>query len=110
MDGTKGVTDGDSGNSKVGRRRFLGGVGMSGLAAAGVIFGFAKPALALVSAGCCTLCCNPSQSMSQCESGSYYVWSCSESGGFLYCDCCEHNSPCSYGCNSTHFSSYSCQY
>jgi hypothetical protein len=93
-----------------GRRRFLAGVGASGLATAGVVFGFATPASALVSYQCCNLCCSPSHTLSECESGSYYVWECTTSGGYLYCNCCEHGNPCSYGCNTYHYSSAQCQY
>ncbi len=116
MDGTKRVTGG-KGGVRIGRRHFLAGAGASGLAAAGVVFGFAKPALALVNAGCCTLYCNPSHNLSQCETGTYYVWECTESSGYLYCNCCEHGNPgyrCSktpcQNCNSSNYSSYSCQY
>ncbi len=93
----------------LGRRGFLTGVGAGGLATAGAVFGFAPPASALVSRGCCNLCCSPSHSLGSCETGSYYEWECTESGGFLYCNCCEHGSPCSK-CNSSNYSSYSCQY
>jgi hypothetical protein len=94
--------------SGFGRRRFLTGVGAGGLTTAGAVFGFAQPASALVDAGCCTLCCSPSHSVSSCESGSHYVWTCSESY-YLFCQCCEHGSACSK-CTSSAYSSYSCSY
>jgi hypothetical protein len=90
------------------RRRFLAGVGASGLATAGAVFGFAQPASAEAFAGCCVLCCSPSHSVASCESGSHYVWTCSESA-YLFCSCCEHGQPCNK-CNSTNYSSYSCSY
>lgn len=94
---------------RLGRRGFLTGIGAGGLATAGAVFGFTPPASALVSAGCCGLCCNPSHSVSTCESGSYYVWECSESY-YLFCSCCEHGNPCGVGCNTSNYSSYSCSY
>lgn len=97
------------GKLSLGRRGFLTGVGAGGLATAGAVFGFTPPASALVSRGCCNLCCSPSHSLGSCETGSYYEWECTESGGYLYCNCCEHGSPCSK-CNSSNYSSYSCQY
>lgn len=110
MDGNNGLESGGKRGFRPGRRRFLAGVGAGGLATAGTVFGFASPASALVKAGCCTLCCKPSHSLSTCESGSHYVWECTESSGFLYCNCCEHGSPCTKGCNSSNYSSYQCQY
>jgi hypothetical protein len=96
---------------KLGRRRFLGGVGAGGLATAAAVFGFAPDANALVAAGCCGLICSPSHTLAQCESGAHYVWECTESGGFLYCNCCEHGWPAHPPpCNGTYYSSYSCQY
>jgi len=93
--------------SHVARRRFLGVVGGGGLATAATVFGFATPASATVKYGCCHLCCSPSHTVAQCESGFHYVWQCSESL-LVTCQCCEHQSPCRNGCNSTHYSSYSC--
>jgi hypothetical protein len=93
-----------------GRRTFLAGIGATGLAAAATIFGRATPASALVNAGCCTLCYSPSSShtMAQCESGTYYRWSCNYSGG-VYCDCCEHGT-LGDNCIGVTYSKYSCQY
>jgi len=99
----------DEPRPRVGRRWFLSGLGASGLASAAAVFGFTPSASALVSAGCCNLCCSPSHSVSTCESGSHYVWQCSESY-YLFCNCCEHGSPCVYGCSSSRYSSYSCAY
>ncbi len=110
MDRKNGLREGGKRGFRLGRRRFLTGVGAGGLATAGTVFGFATPASALVAYGCCTLCCKASHSLSTCESGAHYVWECTESSGFLYCNCCEHGSPCTNGCNSTHYSSAQCQY
>lgn len=92
-----------------GRRGFLAGVGASGLATAATIFGQATPASALVNAGCCNLCFSPSHSVSQCETGTYYVWSCPYGSEFLYCNCCEHGTS-GDNCIGVTYSSYSCQY
>lgn len=108
MDAKNGLMEALS-TPRVGRRRFLGGVGASGLAAAGVVFGFAGPAQALVPVGCCTLCCKSTGSLGSCESGSHYVWSCTIEND-LICDCCEHGNPCSTGCNSSNYSTAYCSY
>ena len=93
-----------------GRRRFLAGIGATGLAAAGTVFGRATAASALVKAGCCNLCYSSSSShtMAQCESGRYYVWYCNYSGG-VYCTCCEHGTTAD-SCSGVTYSKYSCQY
>lgn len=76
---------------KVGRRRFFGGLGAGGLAVAGAVFGRATPAEALIAVGCCNLCWDPSGTLSQCQSGTHYTWSCSITGGnHVVCTCCEH--------------------
>ena len=103
---------------RLGRRGFLTALGAGGLTTAGTVFGFATPASALVHYQCCRLCCNPSHSLSQCETGSHYVWECTTSGGYLYCNCCEHGNPCLNcgtrtpcpNCNSSNYSSAQCQY
>jgi len=94
-----------AGRPRVARRRFLGGVGAGGLATAATVFGFASPASAhTIPYGCCHLCCpNSGHTLAACESGFHYVWQCSESGGRT-CHCCEHKSPCTYGCSSIHYS------
>jgi hypothetical protein len=98
-----------AGSWKPGRRSFLAGIGASGLATAATIFGQATPASAIVSAGCCNLCFSPSHSVAQCETGRYYVWTCSYNSEYLYCDCCEHGTTAD-SCSGVTYSSYSCQY
>jgi hypothetical protein len=85
------VKDG-KGTSKATRRGILGGIGASGLAAAGVVFGQSTPASALVPVECCTLCYASTHDIWSCESGAYYAWGCYfTSGGYSwYCECCEH--------------------
>jgi len=46
--------------------------------------------------------------MAQCESGTYYRWSCNYSGG-VYCNCCEHGTTAD-SCSGVTYSKYSCQY
>lgn len=81
-----------------GRRRFLGGLGGSGLAVAAVIFGRAQGAdaavLALHHVGCCELS-YANSGRSSCYSGNHYVWTCGEviNGTLDQCDCCEHYNP-----------------
>jgi len=93
------------------RRRILQGIGAGGLASAATVFGFASPASARGIFACCRLCCTPNSghTLAQCETGSYYVWTCTDSAGGT-CYCCEHNSPCHYGCGGRHatYSVYSC--
>jgi hypothetical protein len=78
--------------SRPGRRRFLGGLGASGLAAAVAVFGRADPAYALVTVVCCHLCFSPSHSEQECETGRHYVWTCGRTvnGRLQQCWCCEH--------------------
>lgn len=94
---------------RVHRRRFLMGVGAGGLATAATVFGFASPAFAKGVYQCCRLCCQPgaTHTVSDCEHGSYYVWTCTNRQG-MTCYCCEHNDPCYYGCGPTHWSAYDC--
>lgn len=91
----------------VARRRFIGVVGGGGLTTAAMVFGFAPPASArTVPYGCCHLCCRPRNTVAACENGFHYVWRCSGNG--KTCTCCEHKSPCTYGCSSVHYSSVRC--
>ena len=96
---------------KVLRRRFLGGMGASGLAAAMTVFG-KTPAYA--GAGwwqCCYLACGaPTVSMSTCLNANHYVWSCTTSGGFLWCRCCEIYGTKSGCCCGYRASAGQCQY
>lgn len=82
-----------NGRASVRRRRFLGGLGASGLATAAAVFGGARAANAYT-AGCCALAYSPTMSVSQCVSNArYYMWTCSNPqypGDRLHaCDCCE---------------------
>jgi hypothetical protein len=103
----QGIPDQDAErNLRVSRRRLLGGIGAGSLATAATVFGFASSAsAATVPYGCCHLCCRPTgKTLTQCQTGFHYVWTCAESTGAT-CQCCEHESPCRNKlCNSTHFS------
>lgn len=94
-----------------GRRGFLAGVGAAGLTAATAIFGFASPALALVTVGCCNMYCSSSHSLYQCEHCThYYVWTCTvkNSSGKPVgsCTCCECEP--TGNCNSASWSVADC--
>jgi hypothetical protein len=98
----------DSGAAgQIRRRRFLGGLGAGGLAATMTVFG-KTPAYA-ANWQCCNLACgHPTISIGTCEARSHYTWSCTTSGGFLWCRCCETYGK---GCTSTYKDSAgSCQY
>jgi len=80
---------------RAGRRRFLTGIGATGLAVAAATFGRAMPAYA-VTEGCCGLPNPPGSecytTWSYCLSIKKYVWTCSGPGprGTQYrCSCCE---------------------
>ena len=79
---------------RFGRRRVLGGIGASGLAAAVAVFGKGSPAFA-GNWYCCNLIFHPpNMSMSACQSShgeneSWYTWTCARSAS-LDCACCEH--------------------
>ncbi len=110
MQAPRSAEDSPGGKRGLSRRGLLGGIGAGGLATAATVFGFTTPASATIQYGCCHLCCRPNgHTLSQCETGPayFYVWSCTESNGTT-CKCCEHHSPCRYGCNSTHYSVYRC--
>lgn len=75
----------------VGRRRILGGLGASGLAAAVAVFGRSSPAFA-ENFGCCSLYFDPPNiSYPVCTTVtatlSYYLWNCSTPQ--WSCKCCE---------------------
>jgi hypothetical protein len=109
-------TDDSARGGRFDRRRFLSGVGASGLTAAAAIFGFSQSASAkrrplfkmcspgTFIAGCCCLCCPPAE-MNECETGNFYVWSCTKAT--LTCECCERGNAC-FQCDSNNFSGYSC--
>jgi hypothetical protein len=85
-------------DSRVDRRRFLGGVGASGLATAAVLFGRSESAMAasdLHKVGCCCLSYPSSHDIYSCESGNHYVWGCGKvvNHRLIRCDCCEHYNP-----------------
>ena len=101
---------------RFGRRGFLAAVGAGGLTVAGAVFTSQQPQDAAsafcdvkteaASCGCCGLVyCPPTTSLSHCDSVSHYQWECTESGGFLYCNCCEVKSGSGYSA-----SAYQCQY
>ena len=108
MQASRSAEDSPSGERKLSRRGLLGGIGAGGLATAATVFGFASPASATVKYACCNLCCKPNtgHTLAQCESGTYYVWTCSYKGHT--CHCCEHRHPCKYGCSYYHYSVYKC--
>jgi hypothetical protein len=57
--------------------------------------------------GCCNLVyCPPNTSLSSCDSVYHYQWECTESGGYLYCNCCEKKNSSGY----YYASAYQCQY
>jgi hypothetical protein len=73
---------------RVRRRRFLSGVGATGLAAAVAVFGRSTAASATYNVGCCTLQFTPTKTIAQCLAGRHYVWYCSHAG-YVQCQCCE---------------------
>ncbi|GAA2408911.1 hypothetical protein [Nonomuraea africana] len=74
------------------RRRFLGGLGATGLTAAAVMFGRPEAAQAAVAWRCCHLCQSPSISLSTCKSYSgHYLWYCNAEAR-IQCQCCETKS------------------
>ncbi|MBC6460705.1 hypothetical protein [Actinomadura sp. HBU206391] len=104
-----GVAGGDA--SRLGRRRFMAGVGAGGLATAAVVFG--RPGAAQAGAllypyNCCSLCFAPSITVAACKGYSgHYLWYCDNGPSRLHCQCCETKSG---GCPSGVKSAASCQY
>lgn len=97
--------NGSKPRTRLKRRRFLGGLGAGGLAAAGVIFGRTPAAYATVSVDCCNLCHSPSISLNTCRGySSHYIWECEQSSS-VYCLCCE---TAASGCPSGVKSAVSC--
>ncbi|GAA1027632.1 hypothetical protein GCM10009557_09780 [Virgisporangium ochraceum] len=78
-------------NGRPRRRRVLGGLGATGLAAAVAVFGRSGPAAAKYNVACCHLEYAPTRTISSCLSGRR-------------CQCCEVKDP--YG--ATVASAYSC--
>jgi hypothetical protein len=91
-------------NEGMRRRRLLGGLGASGLAAAVAVFGRSSAASAKYHVACCDLEFAPTRTISSCLSGRHYVWHCWHAG-YVRCQCCEVKDP--YG--ATIASAYSCQ-
>jgi hypothetical protein len=91
---------------RIPRRRFLSKLGVAGLAASAGLFANVSTAEA-ASCGCCNLVwCPPTTDYGTCVSYSHYLWGCTTSGGFLYCNCCERkNAQGQYIA-----SAYRCQY
>lgn len=71
------------------RRRFLKGLGVGGLATAGIVFGDPSPAEALCYRACCSLYVCPNVTMAHCMSGAHYAWNCKWTST-VGCTCCEH--------------------
>jgi hypothetical protein len=98
---------GDSEKTNVRRRRFLGGVGASGLAAATVAFGRPTAANATVAWRCCNLCYSPNTTLTTCKGTSgHYLWYCNAETN-IQCQCCETKSG---GCPSGVKSAGGCFY
>src|SRR5262245_37680238 len=80
--------------------RLLNNVGAGGLAVAMGLFGRSTPAEALINYQCCHLVYPPSD-WNYCHTHGFYTWSCTTSGGFLWCQCCERSggsaAHCQYG-------------
>ena len=89
---------------QVRRRRLLGGVGASGVAAAIAVFGRSGPAAAYDYA-CCHLQFHPTWSISGCLNTYHYVWHCWHAG-YVRCQCCEVKN---YAGGPNVASAYSCQ-
>jgi hypothetical protein len=91
------------------RRGFLAKLGAVGLVTSGAVFARSTPAMA-ANYQCCNLVYPPPSpnfiSFSSCRSGTNYTWSCTTSGGFLWCQCCEKKN----SSGSTTGSAASCQY
>ncbi|GAA0958990.1 hypothetical protein [Virgisporangium aurantiacum] len=90
---------------QVRRRRLLGGVGASGIAAAIAVFGRSGPAAAAYQYACCHLQFHPTKSISYCLGTYHYVWHCWHAG-YVRCQCCEVKN---YAGGPNVASAYSCQ-
>ncbi|PPS68131.1 MULTISPECIES: hypothetical protein [Streptomyces] len=72
----------------VGRRRLLGRIGATGLAASAGVFAGTQEAAA--APACCNLANWPENTTySYCKSHAAYIWYCESSTGALHCACCE---------------------
>lgn len=89
--------------TRIGRRRFLGGLGAGGLAVAGTVFGQTTYAQAS-SCGCCNLAhCPPNGNYQSCiQTSGDYAWLCFYTSGGIHwqCRCCEtkNDVQSSYAC------------
>ncbi|NBE80751.1 MULTISPECIES: hypothetical protein [Micromonospora] len=87
------------------RRGFLAKLGAVGLVTSGAVFARSTPAMA-ANYQCCNLVfVPPNVTFSNCSAATNYTWSCTTSGGFLWCQCCEKKSG-----GTTVGSAASCQY
>jgi hypothetical protein len=80
--------------ARTGRRRFLAGVGATGLAVATATFGRSTPAFAATSEGCCDLTHPPGNdcytSYTTCSADAAYIWVCTWNvRPPQTCHCCE---------------------
>ncbi|WP_433344669.1 hypothetical protein [Micromonospora sp. CA-111912] len=87
------------------RRGFLAKLGAVGLVTSGAVFARSTPAMAANYQCCSLVFVPPNVSFSNCRAATNYTWSCTTSGGFLWCQCCEKKSG-----NTTVGSAASCQY
>jgi hypothetical protein len=94
----------DGSKEKVRRRRVLGGIGASGIAAAIAVFGRSGPAAATYNVACCHLSWAPNRTIAQCLAARYhYVWHCWHAG-YVRCQCCEIEN----SAGTDLYSAYSC--
>ena len=105
------------GRPSTSRRRFLTGIGASGLAVAAAVFGRSTPAFATTNVGCCALEHGPDDQcykpFATCAARpSPWIWSCKRTNPPLLCQCCEGSNPghsCLVPPNNT-MSGASCQH
>lgn len=95
-DGRGIVTGRNTDVPRAGRRRFLTGIGATGLAVAAATFGRSTPAFAVDTDYCCDLRHPPGDdcfiaSFATCEADMSYTWSCKlpKNNPPLLCQCCE---------------------
>lgn len=89
------------------RRRFLSKLGAAGLAASTGFFASESTSAAAGGCQCCNLVyCPPNTTFGTCMAYHHYLWGCTTSGGFLWCQCCERFGPGGGYIQSA----YQCQY
>jgi hypothetical protein len=94
-----------SAGTSIPRRRFLAGLGASGLVVAEALFGRTAAAEASGDCSCCNLVyCPPNTTYDSCTSTCHYLWGCAGSGT-ITCNCCEKKN-CSTG--AYYASAYTC--